>query len=176
MVYGGRENNIAADIRDGAIEAGLKRAVGNVLVPTETTRVLLRKKWQARTRAKYGGYLFVELNPIPPVVRMLRGIAGTFGLLPSDERPVPLAEDEVLGLLADCRVTRTNAVRQARVMIPYEIGDQVKIVRGNYSGTFGAVTEIDEPRPGAEPIVTVAVEILGRKAPISVPYWQVEVI
>ena len=49
----------------------------------------------------------------------------------------------------------------------------MKVTDGPWKGVFGVIRDIDQPRPGADPVVIVETPILGTPTMIRVQYWQV---
>lgn len=174
VVMQGQETKIADAIGASARKQGLTRRVGRVLVPTEPVRLMAGHKWKVKKKTKFAGYLFCELAYSPEVRMLIHAARGFHCLLPTSDAPVPLSERETAVLLAEQRENvRAIRVGKARVLMPYVIGDEVKITHGGFAGTHGTVRDIDEPTPGAEPVVDVEIEILAREVIVQLAYWQV---
>ena len=56
------------------------------------------------------------------------------------------------------------------VLIPYEIGESIKVIDGPFNGFVGNVEKVNEEKRKLE----VIVKIFGRKTPLELSYTQVE--
>lgn len=172
-VHGARENTIGDEIMREARKARLApRYIGRVLVPTQRVRIQRAAKWKLASKTKFANYLFIEMIVTPFTIAVTHAVKGVYSLLPSSDSPVALSEGEVLTLLAECKQEQAVTAKTAPVVIPYNIGDNVRVVRGPYTGQAGIARDIDEPRPG-EAVVTVEVRVLGAPVKLTLPYWQI---
>ena len=64
------------------------------------------------------------------------------------------------------------AVQNENVVIPFIIGETVKVIDGPFNGFDGTVEKINEEKRKLE----VMVKIFGRKTPLELNYMQVEKI
>lgn len=168
-VIAGRERTIAEDVKDKVRELKLNLHLKQVLHVTEETQVQRpgRKGWVTRKHTRMPGYIFLQMNTYPSVINALREVKGVFHLLPSWDNPVAMTAKEVEGLLAQVDPNKTQAKR----IVPYDIGQAVKLTHGPFAGVTAVVKDIDEPKPG-EPVVKLAIEVLGREAEIEAPFWH----
>ena len=58
------------------------------------------------------------------------------------------------------------------VVIPYAVGESVKVIDGPFNGFTGTVEKVNEEKRKLE----VIVKIFGRKTPLELSYTQVEKI
>ncbi len=64
------------------------------------------------------------------------------------------------------------AVQNENVVIPFILGETVKVVDGPFNGFDGTIEKINEEKRKLE----VMVKIFGRKTPLELSYMQVEKI
>ena len=58
------------------------------------------------------------------------------------------------------------------VSIPFEIGENIKVIDGPFNGFNGAIEKVNQEKRKLE----VMVKIFGRKTPLELSYMQVEKI
>jgi transcriptional antiterminator NusG len=150
---------------------GLERAVGRIMVPTETTKTLKAGKQRITETKLYPGYVFVEMRleaegRIPQdVFFLIKETTGVGDFVGTAGRPTPMGPAEVEKMLFDSR----PAEQTPQVKMEFAAGDAVTIREGpfqNYEGTVDSTI----PDKG---IVRVLVTIFGRQVPVDVEYWQV---
>ena len=156
--------------------------IGRCVIPTE--RVTEKKNGKKRTITKkyFPGYILAELalydeakgldeNGRKAIFertwQFVNGTPGVIGFLGDRERPMPLKQAEVDAILTNKPATGPET---AGPKINFSVEDTVKITDGAFQGWTGQVTMVD-PDKGK---LTVEVNIVNRKAPVDVEYWQVE--
>jgi transcriptional antiterminator NusG len=91
--------------------------------------------------------------------------------------PTPMTAHEVERMLAEEEVPGKpgEPKDKPKVLIPYSVGDRVKVRDGTFAGMEGEVKEIVHPAdPKENPKVKVVLTIWGRPVDVDVEYWQVE--
>jgi transcriptional antiterminator NusG len=173
-VRAGQEEKIKDKIGSDTKRRRLSRLVGRVLVPTEKIRRMRgnSQQWYIDTQNKFAGYIFVELVPHPDSHHLLHDINGVFNLLPTSEDPHPLLDHEVAMLLAEYKEVRSNT-KADRIIIPYSIGEMVRITHGSFKGMNGTVTDIYEDKPGDDPKVKVEILVLNQPTHIDLKFFEV---
>lgn len=89
-----------------------------------------------------------------------------------DERggdPVPLRKAEINRMLGK---VDELAIANENVVIPFNLGETVKVIDGAFNGFEGTIEKINEEKRKLE----VMVKIFGRKTPLELSYMQVEKI
>jgi len=105
---------------------------------------------------------------IPHIIKSIPGVIGMLG----DEKggdPVPLRKTEINRMLGK---VDELAIANENVMIPFIVGETVKVIDGAFNGFDGTVEKINEEKRKLE----VMVKIFGRKTPLELSYMQVEKI
>jgi transcriptional antiterminator NusG len=64
------------------------------------------------------------------------------------------------------------SVKSDNLVIPYSMGETVKVIDGPFNGFNGTVEKVNEEKRKLE----VMVKIFGRKTPLELSYMQVEKI
>jgi transcription termination/antitermination protein NusG len=144
-----------------------------VLVPTETVSEIRRGKKTSTRRKFYPGYIIVNMNLftednqlVEKTWYFIKEMEGVIGFAGTKDRPIPMRQREVDGMLSQIREREDNV----RPSIVFEVGDTVKVADGPFQSQNGVVEEID-PERGK---LRVAVSIFGRSTPVELEYWQVE--
>lgn len=169
----GSENTVRKRLRKQVRIDMIDKVVGRVLVPTQKI-LTINEKRQRRIRRpkKFPGYVLIECHYCPTVYKLVRECRGTFGFLPLGDKPQTIPFNQIDPLLAAEKAKRKRA-SITEVHIPYEVGEEVKIVDGGFRDVIGTVVDIDEPSPNAMPVVRVRITLLGRPHHIDLQYWQV---
>ena len=81
--------------------------------------------------------------------------------------PVPMRISEVNRILGK---VDELAVNDEEIVIPYVVGESVKVIDGPFNSFSGFIEEIDEQKKKLK----VTVKIFGRKTPVELSFMQVE--
>ena len=108
------------------------------------------------------------VGEVPHIIRSVTNVIGFLGETKGGE-PIPLRISEVnrmLGKVDELALNREQAV------IPFVLGETIKVIDGPFNGFTGTVENINEEKRKLE----VMVKIFGRKTPLELSYMQVEKI
>ncbi|MGS2740497.1 transcription termination/antitermination protein NusG [Sinomicrobium sp. M5D2P17] len=167
----GQENKVKSYIENEVARLGYSDYVDEVLVPTEKVVQIRNGKKVNKERVYFPGYVMVKANLGGEVTHIIKSITGVIGFLGEVKGgdPVPLRKSEVnrmLGKVDELSVKTDNMV------IPYAVGETVKVIDGPFNGFNGTVEKVNEEKRKLE----VMVKIFGRKTPLELSYMQVEKI
>ncbi len=165
----GQENKIKNYIETEISRLGLEDFVEQVLVPTENVVQIRNGKKVSKERVYFSGYIMVKANltgEVPHVIRSINGVIGFLGEVKGGD-PVPLRKAEVNRMLGK---VDELALQDDNVMIPFTIGETIKVVDGPFNGFNGTIENINEEKRKVE----VMVKIFGRKTPLELSFMQVE--
>lgn len=168
---GGQENKVKNYIENEITRLKISDYIEQVLVPTEKVIQIRDGKKINKERVYFPGYIMVEANlsgEIPHIIKAIPGVIGFLGEVKGGD-PVPLRKSEVNRMLG--KVDELS-VQNENVVIPYIIGESVKVVDGPFNGFDGTIEKINEEKRKLE----VMVKIFGRKTPLELSYMQVEKI
>ncbi len=160
QVYAGYENIVKADLLKRVQETGLESLFGDVLIPSAKMKQFFNTTDALQDQQLFPGYLLVELEPVPEALRLLE----------SNQRVL-----RVLGTLSKREIERVQAQIEGKVVIPhekheFEVGKEVEINVGPFSGFFGVVDSVNE----ADKKLRVMVSIFGRMTPVELGFDQVK--
>jgi transcription termination/antitermination protein NusG len=144
-----------------------------VVLPTERVSEIKHGRKTETTRKFFPGYLIVNMWLIDENQQLvdktwyfIRETAGVIGFAGTKDRPIPMRQSEVDGMIAQLR----GSEEKVKPKISFTIGETVKVADGPFQNQSGVVEEID-PERGK---LRVSVSIFGRNTPVDLEYWQVE--
>jgi transcriptional antiterminator NusG len=167
----GQENKIKSYIESDIARLGLSDFVEEVLVPTEKVIQIRNGKKVNKERNYFPGYIMIKANlsgEVPHIIRSITNVIGFLGETKGGE-PVPLRKAEVNRMLG--KVDELS-VQSENVVIPFKIGETIKVIDGPFNGFNGNIEKVNEEKRKLE----VMVKIFGRKTPLELSYMQVEKI
>ncbi len=164
----GREDRIRENMVKRLKQAGLEEFVPEIVVPTETIAEHRARKRRIQKRKLYPGYLMVQMDLTEQVWFVLRETPGFGDFVGGHGQPTAASAEEVENVLR-----RMDASREApKVAVTFSKGDRVKIKQGPFEN-MDAVVEIVSQEKGT---LEVSVNIFGRATPMTLGYWEVELI
>lgn len=159
------EKKVAESIRTAVEDAGLQDQIEEVLVPTEEVIEIRRGKKVTAERRFMPGYVLVRMEMSDEGYHLINSINRVTGFLGPQGRPMPMRDAEVNGILN--RVEEGESA--PKLMISFEVGEQVKVNDGPFEDFDGTVEEVDEDNQRLK----VTVSIFGRATPVELEFTQV---
>lgn len=164
-------------VRDNLVKRIKTEEMGDfvfeVVLPTERVSEVKRGKKTETTRKFFPGYLIVNMwlldqdqQLVDRTWYFIKDTTGVIGFAGTKDRPIPMRQSEVDGLLAQLREREEGS----RPKISFAPGETVKVADGPFQNQSGVVEEID-PERGK---LRVSVSIFGRNTLVDLEYWQVE--
>ena len=164
--YSGHENKVKQNLEHRVSTMGQKRAVRQVVVPTETTSEMKDGQKITVEKRTMPGYVLVNMDLNEESWSLVKNTPGVTGFVGATNEPIPLTQIEVDRLLH-----REVAVR-APSRAQFTIGETVKVISGPLSDFSGEIAEINEDASRLK----VLVSIFGRETPVEVGFDQVKKI
>ena len=167
----GQENKVKNYIENEMRRLGFEDFVTQVVIPMEKVIQIKNGKKAIKEKPFYPGYLMVEANLIGEVPHVIKNIPGVISFLSLTKGgdPVPMRKHEVDKMLGKADELSEFALD---IVIPYLVGETVKVIDGPFNGFNGTIEKILEDKRKIE----VSVLIFGRKTPMELSYMQVEKI
>jgi transcriptional antiterminator NusG len=166
--YTNFERKVADAIKERAKSGGLEHLFDEILVPTEEVVEVKRGRKVQAERKFLPGYVLVKMEMTDAAFVMIKNTPKVTGFLGSDNKPMPISEDEAMRILHQVK----EGVERPKPSITFEVGEQVKVADGPFASFQGHVEEVDEERSRLK----VAVSIFGRPTPVELEFGQVEKI
>lgn len=164
---GGKELKVKEYLDADAKHNGLEDFISQVLIPTEKVVQVRNGKRVIKERSYLPGYVLVEAVLNGEIKQRLRNCPNVLGFLGGMDNPTPLRTSEVNKILGS--VDDVDVVPE-EVLVPYTVGETVKVTFGPFSGFNGVIEEVDNVKKKLK----VMVKIFGRKTPIDLGFMQVE--
>ena len=167
----GKEGKVKEYI-DAMVHQGgdFAKHVSQVLIPTEKTVTVRNGKRVVKEKNRFAGYVFVEAELVGEVQPRLRNVPNVLGFLSdtkTNTKPMPLRSIEVNQMLGT--VDELQEIPED-IIIPFEVGESVKVVEGPFTGFDAVIEEINNEKKKLK----VSVKIFGRKTPLELGFMQVE--
>ena len=179
----GQENKVKNYIESEISRLGYGDYVEQVLVPTEKVPQLRNGKKVNVEKVFFPGYVMIKADLSGEISHLIKGISGVIGFLGETKggAPTPIRKSEVNRMLG---IVDELQEKVDTVLIPYEVGESVKVIDGPFNGFTGNVDKVNETgfngtieRVNEEKRkLEVIVKIFGRKTPLELSYTQVEKI
>ncbi len=164
--YSNFERKVAEAIKEQARIQGLDDHFDEVLVPMEEVVEMRRGRKVSTERKFFPGYVLAKMDMTDQTYHLVKNTPKVTGFLGSDNKPVPITEDEAMRILQQVQ----EGVERPKPSVSFEIGEQVRVSDGPFASFNGLVEEVDEERARLK----VAVSIFGRATPVELEYGQVE--
>ncbi len=164
----GKENKVKDYIDSEIKNSNLGQYVAQVLIPTEKVYQIRSGKKITKERSYLPGYVLIEANLNSEIQHHLRNIPNVLGFLTEkDNTPTPIRQSEVNRILGTVDEMQESG---EELLIPYYVGDNVKVIAGPFSGFSGTIEEVNNEKKKLK----VMVLIFGRKTPLELSFTQVE--
>ena len=164
QLYAGYEEAVRADILRRVHDAKLEDLFGQILIPSTKVHKHFGAE-ETEDQQLFPGYMLIEFEAVPVAVRLVTNTPRVIRFLGGKE-PAPLTQSEVDRVLGQVR----GEVVVSQKKSSFEIGREIEIVDGPFSGFVGIIEKIDE----AAERLTVMVSIFGRMTPVELGFNQVK--
>jgi transcriptional antiterminator NusG len=164
--YSGHENKVKQNLEHRSVSLGQKRAIRQVVVPTETVSEMKDNQKVSVEKRTMPGYVLVNMDLNEDSWQLVKGTPGVTGFVGASNEPVPLTQPEVDRLL------HREVAQKVATKAQFSIGESVKVVSGPLSDFSGEISEINQDAQKLK----VLVSIFGRETPVEVGFDQVKKI
>lgn len=164
--YSGHENKVKQNLEHRVVSLNQKRAVRQVVVPTETVTEMKDNQKVPVEKRTMPGYVLVNMELNDDSWQLVKGTPGVTGFVGASNEPVPLTQPEVDRLL------HREVAQKVATKAQFSIGESVKVVSGPLSDFSGEISEINQDAAKLK----VLVSIFGRETPVEVGFDQVKKI
>jgi transcriptional antiterminator NusG len=164
--YSGHENKVKQNLEHRASSLGQRRALRQVVVPTETVSEMKDGQKVSQEKRTMPGYVLVNMDLNEDSWQLVKGTPGVTGFVGASNEPVPLTQPEVDRLL------HREVAQKIATKAQFSIGESVKVISGPLSDFSGEISEINQDAQKLK----VLVSIFGRETPVEVGYDQVKKI
>ena len=166
QTYAGYENKVFKNVLKRIETMNMQEKIFRVLVPEEKEVKIKDGVRKEKMKKTFPGYVLIEMIDTDDswfTVRNTPGVTGFLGSSGKGTRPVPLADNEIGPILAKMGVKNTE------VTIDIDIGQQILIAAGPFSGQVGTVETIDVDNQK----LVILVDLFGQETPVELGLDQV---
>jgi transcriptional antiterminator NusG len=147
--YSGHENKVKQNLEHRVVSLNQKRAVRQVVVPTETVTEMKDNQKVPVEKRTMPGYVLVNMELNDDSWQLVKGTPGVTGFVGASNEPVPLTQPEVDRLL------HREVAQKVATKAQFSIGESVKVVSGPLSDFSGEISEISPEKSESGPEITL---------------------
>lgn len=165
----GKEKKVRDQISAVLSHSDVADYVSQVLIPTERVFQIRNGKKISKERSFFPGYILIEAALTGEVAHIVKGVNGVIGFLGAEKggEAVPLRPSEVSRMLG---TVDELAEREEESLVPFVVGEIVKVCDGPFNSFSGIIEEINEEKKKLK----VMVKVFGRNTPLELGFMQVE--
>jgi len=166
QTYAGYENKVFKNVLKRIETMNMQDKIFRVLVPEEKEVKIKDGVRKEKMKKTFPGYVLIEMIDTDDswfTVRNTPGVTGFLGSSGKGTRPVPLTEAEIQPILAKMGVVNTE------VTVDVELGQQILIAAGPFSGQVGTIDSIDAENQK----LIILVDLFGQETPVELGLEQV---
>jgi transcriptional antiterminator NusG len=165
--YSNFEHKVKHSLEERIKRYGLEEKFGEILVPTEEV-VEMREGQRRRSERKfYPGYVLVQMELDDETWHLVKEVPKVLGFIGgSADRPAPITDAEAESILQRVQ----EGAERPKPKVLFEPGGIVRVIDGPFKDFSGVVEEVNYDKNR----LRVAVQILGRAAPVELDFAQVE--
>ncbi|MBP5370535.1 MAG: transcription termination/antitermination factor NusG [Bacteroidales bacterium] len=173
----GKEKKVQERIMYEISRNHLEDYVSQVLIPTEKIVQAKNGKKISKERNYLPGYVLIEAvleanvdGTKINIAGTINNIDGVIGFLTAERHggaPMPLRLNEVNRILGK---VDELAESEDETMIPFVVGEVVKVIDGPFNGFSGSIEKVNEEKKK----LSVEVKVFGRKTLLELGFMQVE--
>ncbi|MFB9768290.1 transcription termination/antitermination protein NusG [Lactiplantibacillus modestisalitolerans] len=167
--YAGYENKVKTNLESRAQSMGMEDNIFRVVVPEEETHEVKNGKDKVEMKKVFPGYVLVEMVMTDQawyIVRNTPGVTGFLGSHGQGSKPTPLLPEEAEQILHQLGMSARHTE------LNVEVGEQVTIIDGAFSGLSGEITDIDNEKMKLK----VNINMFGRETSTELDFDQVDEI
>jgi len=162
--YSGYEERVKKNLEQRIKSMDTESEISQIVIPTEEEIEV--KNGQRRTVSKkiLPGYVLVQMRMSDQSWGVVRNTPGVTGFVGTNNKPVPLQEEEVN------RVLRQMEAEAPKVKVGFRKGQSVRVTDGPFIDFMGVVDDISMEKGK----VKVLLSLFGRETPVELDFLQVE--
>ncbi|MCI6676217.1 MAG: transcription termination/antitermination protein NusG [Clostridiales bacterium] len=158
--YSGYENKVKVDIEKTIENRKLQDQILEVSVPLQEVEEMKNGQRKSSMKKMFPGYVLLYMIMNDDTWYVVRNTRGVTGFVGPGSKPVPLTEEEMANL----------GIKNNGLVIDFEVGDTIKVIRGVWEDTIGVIQSIDIQKR----IITINVDMFGRETPVELNFTDVK--
>ncbi len=162
--YSGYEERVKKNLEQRLkfIDAGSE--VFQIVIPTLEEIEVRGGQRRAVTKKILPGYVLIQMRMSDQSWNVVRNTPGVTGFVSSENKPVPLQEEEVN------RVLKQMEAEAPKVKVGFRKGQSIRVTDGPFIDFVGLVDDINVEKGK----VKVLLSLFGRETPVELDFLQVE--
>ena len=162
--YSGYENKVKINLEQRVKSMGMENQIFQVLIPTEKVLEVKAGRRKYVQKKVFPGYVVIEMILDNDSWQVVRNTPGVTRFVGSGGKPVPLEEREIDNILK--QMGKGEKVPKLEV----EVGENIRIVVGPFTGYTGKVKEIDYEKSKLKAFLS----IFGRETSVELGFSDIE--
>ncbi len=162
--YSGYEERVEKNLKQRIKSMDTEADIAEVVIPTEEEIEVRNGQRHTVTKKILPGYMLVRMKMSDQSWNIVRNTSGVTGFVSSENKPVPLREEEVR------RILKQMEAETPRVKAGFRKGQSVRVIDGPFIDFMGIVDDVNEGRGK----VKVLLFLFGRETPVELDFLQVE--
>ncbi len=162
--YSGYEERVKKNLEQRIKSMDTEGEIFEIVIPTEEEIEVRNGQRRTVSKKLLPGYVLVQMMMSDQSWGMVRNTPGVTGFVGSNNKPVPLQEEEVN------RVLRQMEAEAPKVKVGFRKGQSVRVTDGPFIDFMGVVDDISMEKGK----VKVLLSLFGRETPVELDFLQVE--
>ena len=162
--YSGYEERVERNLKQRIKFMDAEGEISEVVIPTEDEIEVRNGQRHTVTKKILPGYVLVQMKMSDQSWNIVRNTPGVTGFVSSENKPVPLQEEEV------SRILKQMEAEAPKVKVGFRKGQSVRVTDGPFIDFMGVVDDINPDRGK----VKVMLFLFGRETPVELDFLQVE--
>jgi len=162
--YSGYEERIKKNLEQRIKSMDTEDEISQIVIPTEEEIEVKNGQRRTVTKKILPGYVLVQMRMSDQSWNIVRNTPGVTGFVGSENKPVPLPEEEV------SRILKQMEAEAPRVKVGFRQGQSIRVIDGPFIDFMGVVDEINVGKGK----VKVLLSLFGRETPVELDFLQVE--
>lgn len=160
--YSGYENKVMADILKTVENRNMSDIIQEIKVPMEEVVEIKDNKKKVVERKIFPSYVMIKMVMTDESWYVVRNCRGVTGFVGPGSKPVPLTEEEVIGM----------GLERQEIKLDFDKGDNIRVKYGPLEGFVGVITDIDMDKKK----IKAKVSMFGRDTDVELEFNQVEAL
>src|SRR5882724_99870 len=164
--YSGHENKTKLTLLERVRNANLTDYFGEVLVPTESVKEVVKGQRRTTPRKFFPGYMFVQMVLDDRTFHLVKNTPKITGFL-GGTKPTPVPEREITGVQTNMS---EGGKPKPKARVVFEAGDSVRVTDGPFANFSATVEEVKSDKQKLK----VSLSMFGRATSVELDFAQVE--
>jgi len=162
--YSGYEERVRKNLEQRIKSMDSQGEIFQIVIPTEDEIEVKNGQRHTVTKKILPGYILIQMKMSDQSWNIVRNTPSVTSFVGSENKPVPLEEEEV------SRILKQMAAEAPKVKVGFRRGQSVRVVDGPFIDFMGVVDDISEGKGK----VKVLLSLFGRETPVELDFLQVE--